>query len=74
MRQLAVFPMTYMVEIAVTGEMLFHRPSAAYPPLPDSFSAAFAQAAFARIPQQIREFSSCYAHDFSAHYQQWTRA
>jgi hypothetical protein len=59
-----------MVEIAVGGEVLFRLSSSAYPLLLVRNSTGFCTRLFSRIPQQIREFSSRYAHHFHADYQQ----
>jgi hypothetical protein len=66
--------MIYTVESALVGEGLFRYPSTAYPPDLLTNSAGNPQTRFAWIPQQIREFSSRYAHDFRAQYQQRCRS
>ncbi|HVG22663.1 MAG TPA: hypothetical protein VND45_00795 [Thermoanaerobaculia bacterium] len=62
--------MTYMVPSVAGGGDLFRCPSYASPPVLGRNSTTFAQPAFMRNPQQIREFSSRYAHDFRQDYQQ----
>jgi hypothetical protein len=62
--------MIYMVESALTGDVLFRRRFRAYPRVLLTNSAGNPQTDFSRIPQQIREFSSRYAHDLRAQYQQ----
>jgi hypothetical protein len=59
-----------MVEIAGAGGVLFRHRSSAYPPVLVRNSTGFCTMDFSRIPQQIREFSSGYTHDFHADYQQ----
>ena len=55
--------MIYMVESALSGEALFRYRSTAYPPVLLTNSAGNPQTDFRWIPQQIREFSTRYAHD-----------
>jgi hypothetical protein len=62
-----------MVETAVVGGVLFRQRSSAYPPVLVRNSTGFYTGVFSKNPQQIREFSSGYAHDFRADYQQRVR-